>query len=185
MRCVSQIAVREVGPALAFSVWVDAPLDERFTSMIASTSTSEHPVTLAAPLAGRISAGVIGGVAGGVAFGMMMAMMGMLPVIASMVGSSSPWVGFALHLVISIMIGLGLTVLFGNRLLTGYGRGVIVGVGYGAIWWVLGPLMMMPLMMGMPLFTVDMPALLSLMGHMIYGAILGLTAVRVLAGRHG
>ena len=74
---------------------------------------------------------------------------------------------------------------FGNRLLTGYGRGALVGLAYGAIWWVLGPLMMMPLMMGMPLFTVDMPALLSLMGHMVYGAILGLTAVRVLAGRHG
>ena len=153
--------------------------------MTTSNAITEHPVALAAPRGRRISAGVIGGVAGGVVFGMMMAMMGMLPVIASMVGTASPWVGFALHLVISIMIGLGLTVLFGNRLLTGYGRGALVGVAYGAIWWALGPLMMLPLMMGMPLFTVDMPALLSLMGHMIYGAILGLTAVRVLAGRHG
>jgi len=85
---------------------------------------------------------------------------------------------------ISIGIGLGLTVLLGNRLLTGYGRGALVGLAYGAIWWVLGPLVMMPLMLGMPLFTVDMTSVFSLMGHLIYGAILGLTAVRVLKGRH-
>ena len=41
----------------------------------------------------------------------------------------------------------------------------------------------MPLMMGMPLFVVDMPSVFSLMGHVIYGAILGLTAVRVLTSR--
>jgi len=127
---------------------------------------------------------VVGGLAGGIVFGMMMAMMGMLPMIASMVGSSSAWVGFALHLMISVAIGLGLTLLFGNVLLTGYARGTLVGFAYGAIWWVLGPLLMMPLMLGMPVFTLDMTALLSLTGHLIYGAILGLTAVRVLTGRH-
>jgi len=130
-----------------------------------------------------MSAGVIGGILGGIVFGMLMAMMGMLPTIASMVGSSSPVVGFGVHLMISILIGLGLTVLFGNSLLTGYGRGALVGLGYGAIWWVLGPLMIMPLMMGMPLFALDAAALMSLMGHMIYGVILGLVAVRVLANR--
>jgi uncharacterized membrane protein YagU involved in acid resistance len=132
----------------------------------------------------RILAGVVGGLAGGVVFGMMMALMGMLPVIASMGGFSSAWVGFAMHLTISIVIGLGLTVLFSTRLRTGYGRGVLVGLVYGAIWWVLGPLVMMPLMLGMPMFSVDMTSVLSLMGHLIYGAILGLTAVRVFQGRH-
>ena len=52
-----------------------------------------------------------------------MAMMGMLPVIASMVGSDSAIVGFGVHMMISVLIGLGLTVPFGNRLLTSYGRG--------------------------------------------------------------
>lgn len=112
-----------------------------------------------------------------------MAMMGLLPMLASIVGSSSPWVGFGMHLVISVMIGLGLTVLFGNRLLTGYGRGVLLGLAYGAVWWVLGPLVMMPLMLGMPVFILDLTSMLSLMGHLIYGAILGLTAVRVLTSR--
>ena len=131
----------------------------------------------------RMIAGVFGGIAGGLVFGMLMAMMGTLPVIASMVGSTSAMVGFGVHLMISVLIGLGLTVLFGNRLLTGYGRGALVGLAYGAIWWVLGPLMMMPVMMGMPLFSVDLAALMSLLGHLIYGAILGLVAVRVLTSR--
>ncbi len=112
-----------------------------------------------------------------------MAMMGMLPVIASMIGSESAVVGFGVHLMISVLIGLGLTLPFGNRFLTGYGRGALVGLGYGAIWWVLGPLMIMPVMMGMPLFAVDLTALMSLMGHLVYGAILGLVAVRVLTSR--
>ena len=131
----------------------------------------------------RMLAGVLGGIAGGLVFGMLMAMMGTLPVIASMVGSTSAMVGFGVHLMISVLIGLGLTVLFGNRLLTNYGRGALVGLAYGSIWWILGPLMMMPVMMGMPLFAVDLTAMMSLLGHLIYGAILGLVAVRVLTSR--
>ncbi|MDQ0278828.1 putative membrane protein YagU involved in acid resistance [Arthrobacter silviterrae] len=131
----------------------------------------------------RALAGVAGGLAGGIVFGMLMAMMGMLPMIASLAGSHSAWVGFGVHLVISVLIGLGLTVLFGNRLLTGYRRGAVFGLGYGIIWWVLGPLLIMPAMLGMPLFALDLTAVLSLMGHMIYGVILGLVAVRVIAAR--
>lgn len=131
----------------------------------------------------RVLAGVVGGVAGGLVFGMLMAVMGMLPMIAMMVGSDVAAVGFGIHMMISIVIGLGLTVLFGNLLLTGYLRGLIVGMVYGAIWWVLGPLVIMPTMMGMPLFTIDSTALFSLMGHLIYGGILGVVAVAVLARR--
>ena len=44
---------------------------------------------------------------------------------------------------------------------------------------------MMPLMLlGMPIFSVDMTSVFPLMGHLIYGVILELTAVRVLKGRH-
>ena len=131
----------------------------------------------------RVLAGVVGGVAGGAVFGMLMAVMGMLPMIAMMVGSDVAAVPFGIHMMISIVIGLGLTVLFGNLLLTGYLRGLIVGMVYGAVWWVLGPLVIMPMMMGMPLFTVDSTALFSLMGHVIYGGILGVVAVAVLARR--
>ena len=139
--------------------------------------------SVSSSLGKRVLAGVTGGLAGGMVFGMLMAMMGMLSMIASMAGSDSAWVGFGVHLMISILIGLGLTVLFGNRLLTGYGRGALVGLAYGAVWWVLGPLMIMPAMLGMPLFALNLTAVLSLMGHMMYGVILGLVAVRIIAVR--
>lgn len=147
------------------------------------SSTTSGTSTTSASFARRITAGVLGGAAGGIVFGMMMAMMGILPTLAMMVGSESPVVGFLVHMMISIMIGLGLTVLFGTRLLTGYVRGALVGLAYGAIWWVLGPLVIMPAMLGGALFVVNAGALLSLMGHMIYGVILGLVAVRVLVSR--
>ncbi|MBO0594975.1 hypothetical protein I2485_08180 [Nesterenkonia sp. E16_7] len=122
---------------------------------------------------------MVGGLAGGLAFGALMAMMDMLPMIASLVGSTSAGVGFGVHLVISVLIGLGLTVLLGHTL-SSYGRGAIVGLLYGALWWVLGPLLIMPLLMGMPVFTLDAPALWSLMGHLIYGLILGVAGVAAL-----
>lgn len=147
------------------------------------SSTTSGTSTTSASFARRVAAGVLGGIAGGIVFGIMMAMMGLLPTLAMMVGSESPVVGFLVHMMISIMIGLGLTVLFGTRLLTGYLRGALVGLAYAAIWWVLGPLVIMPMMLGGALFVVNAGALLSLMGHMIYGVILGLVAVRVLVSR--
>ncbi|WP_166785450.1 hypothetical protein [Cryobacterium cryoconiti] len=53
----------------------------------------------------------------------------------------------------------------------------------GAIWWGLGPLVMMPLMLGMPLGVLDTTSVFSLMGHLIYGATLGLTVVHILTSR--
>lgn len=126
----------------------------------------------------RIKAGAIGGLAGGVVFGALMAMMGILAIIASLVGASSPWVGFGVHLINSVIIGLILTVPFAAWLKS-YGKAAVVGLGYGVIWWILGPLLIMPMMMGMPLFTINMMALMSLMGHLIYGVILAMVASRV------
>ncbi|MBT2514935.1 hypothetical protein J7E82_15730 [Arthrobacter sp. ISL-30] len=111
-----------------------------------------------------------------------MAATGMLPMVASLVGSSSPLVGFGVHLVISVLIGLGLTLPFA-RLLSGYGRSLLVGLAYGALWWILGPLVIMPAMLGMPLFVMDGMALMSLVGHLAYGVILALTAARLLRSR--
>ncbi|WP_053617037.1 hypothetical protein [Nocardiopsis sp. NRRL B-16309] len=121
-----------------------------------------------APLITRVWRGAIAGIGGGIVFGILMAMMGMLPMIAMMVGSESAVVGMAVHLVISAGVGLGFGVLAGP--LTAR-LGMLLGAGavYGMVWWVLGPLVLMPAMMGMPLFTVDQTAMMSLMGHVIYG----------------
>lgn len=147
-----------------------------------TTTTRKAEVTTSSGFGRRVIAGTLGGIAGGLVFGVLMLMMGMLPMIASMVGSTSAVVGFGIHMVISVGIGLGLTVLFA-QLLSSYPRGLLIGLVYGAIWWVLGPLLMMPLMMGMSPFMFDASSLPSLMGRLIYGGILGVVAVRVLRQR--
>ncbi|PVE18414.1 hypothetical protein DDA93_08765 [Arthrobacter sp. Bz4] len=121
-------------------------------------------------------AGAVGGLAGGVVFGGLMAMMGMLGMIASLVGSSSAIVGFLVHLVISVLIGLALTIPGAGVLRKGLIISAVVGLVYGMLWWVLGPLLIMPTMMGMPLFTFDAGSGASLMGHAVYGLIVGLVA---------
>ncbi|GAC1607530.1 MAG: hypothetical protein NVS3B6_21420 [Pseudarthrobacter sp.] len=147
--------------------------------MSATPPVVHQPHAVTHHLARRISAGVTGGIAGGLVFGVLMAMMGMLPMIASMVGSDSALVGFGIHMVISILIGLGLSVPFAGLLMS-YGRGALIGMAYGALWWVLGPLLIMPMMLGMPLFMVNATAGWSLMGHLVYGIILAVAAVMVL-----
>ncbi|WP_251045626.1 hypothetical protein [Arthrobacter sp. ISL-5] len=150
--------------------------------MSATSPVARHPHISAMHLGRRATAGVTGGIAGGLVFGLLMAMMGMLPMVASLVGLNSAGAGFGIHMVISILIGLGLTVPFAG-LLSSYGKGTLVGLGYGALWWVLGALTIMPAVLGMPLFVIDTMAGMSLMGHLVYGAILALVAVRVLKGR--
>ena len=141
-----------------------------------------HTDTTKATMGRRISAGVLGGLAGGLVFGVMMAMGGMLSKVAGLVGSDSAVVGFVVHMVVSALIGLGLTVPFAG-LLTSYGRGAVIGFLYGALWWVLGPLLLMPLMMGAPVFELGPGSMMSLVGHLVFGVILGLVAVPVLRGR--
>ena len=150
--------------------------------MSASTSAS-HAGSLYSSWGRRAIAGLLGGLAGGAVFGMLMAMMGMLITIASMVGSHSAWVGFGIHLMISIVYGLVLTLLFATRFLTSYGRGTLTGLVYGVVLWIIGPLLIMPMMLGMPLLAFNLTVMLSLMGHMIYGLLLALVAVRILKGR--
>jgi len=119
--------------------------------------------------------GVLGGLAGGVVFGMMMGMMGMLPMIGAMAGYPSALFGMGVHLVISAFIGGTFAVLFGGKI-NGSANGLGFGLGYGAVWWFLGPLTLMPLMMGMGVnwnLAAATQMLPSLMGHLIYGALLG------------
>jgi uncharacterized membrane protein YagU involved in acid resistance len=121
--------------------------------------------------------GVYGGLAGGLIFGVMMGMMGMLPMIAKMAGSSSPAFGFGVHLIISAIIGAIFAVLAAGRLRT-LGATVAAGLVYGLAWWFLGPLTLMPLMMGMGVAVnwtgaATIAAMPSLAGHLVYGGILG------------
>ena len=136
-----------------------------------------HPGGVVEPaLPGKLLAGAVGGLAGGVLFGAMMGVMGMLPMVAMLVGSENAGIGFLVHMVISAIIGAGFGLVFGGRALD-FQSGALWGAVYGIIWWILGPLLIMPLMMGMgPQFSMalSMPMLMSLVGHLLYGVVTGL-----------
>jgi uncharacterized membrane protein YagU involved in acid resistance len=139
-------------------------------------ATTAQESRTGATLRQRVIGGVVGGVAGGLVFGAWMGIMGMLPMVASVVGSQSAIVGFLYHMFNSLVIGALFGLLFGG-LSHAYGQGALLGLIYGVIWWVLGPMILMPLMLGMGLqfgaaFTP--PMLMSLVGHLAYGLITGL-----------
>jgi hypothetical protein len=129
-------------------------------------------------IATRIKHGIVGGLMGGVVFGVMMAFMGTLPMIGKMVGYPNAVVGFLVHLAISAGIGGSFGVLVGPAV-TGKVSGLVGGLVYGSVWWFLGPLTLMPFFMGMGLgvnwnMTAASNMLPSLMGHAIFGLVLGL-----------
>ena len=63
----------------------------------------------------------------------MMGMMGMLPMVASVVGSESAAVGFLYHMFNSVVIGAIFGLVFGAWSHT-YGQGAAFGLLYGACW---------------------------------------------------
>lgn len=126
----------------------------------------------------RVVGGVVGGLVGGLAFGVMMQMMGMIGMVAGLVGGSGAGAGWIVHLAIAAVIGFGyglLSTVVAPRLAPNLG----LGVAYGLVWWILGPLLIMPAVMGMSLFTINQGTLMSLVGHLLYGAITGVVAALV------
>lgn len=111
--------------------------------------------------------GILAGLAGGIIFGIIMQMMTMMTMIAMMMGSKSAAVGWGIHLMISAIFGLGYG-LFGYRISS---KWALSGMIYGMILWVFGPLFMMPIMMGMPVFSFDTNTWMSLIGHFMYGLV--------------
>jgi hypothetical protein len=138
------------------------------------TISSSAQGNLSSRVGSAVPAGIVGGLAGGLVFGIMMQMMGMIPMIAMLVGSESVVVGWIVHLGIAAFIGVTFALLVGGRA-NKPGIAAVLGLGYGAVWWVLGPLLIMPARLGMPTFMFNDMTTQSLIGHLVYGAILGIT----------
>jgi hypothetical protein len=135
-----------------------------------------------------IGSGMIAGLIGGVFFGIMMQMMNaptpqggempMMAMVAMVVRSNNTLVGWLYHLFNSALIGAIFSWLFGRRLQS-FAAGLGWGAAYGFVWWILGALILMPIFLGMlplaPLLMEPMRpvAMGSLLGHLIYGIILG------------
>ncbi|HZM79548.1 MAG TPA: hypothetical protein VFC19_27775 [Candidatus Limnocylindrales bacterium] len=126
-----------------------------------------------------LATGVIAGFAGGIGFGVLMQNEGMLPVVASLVGGRTASLGWVVHLAIAVFVGVSFAIIgisfaiFFARAATGFLSSTLFGLLYGAFWWVLGGLLLMPVWLGMKAFVIDEMAWKSLVGHLIYGALLG------------
>ena len=116
--------------------------------------------------------GAAASLAGGLLFSVVMVSTGVLPQIANLVGGSSPVLGFVVHMGISTLIGMSYGVLFGYEA-SDLGSGIAWGMLYGLVWWFVGNLTLLPILLGRPfVWTTEAAAagLPSLVGHLIYGA---------------
>jgi uncharacterized membrane protein YagU involved in acid resistance len=120
--------------------------------------------------------GTVASIIGGLLFTFVMVGTNALPIVGMLVGMQSAAVGFAVHMVISALIGMSYGLLF-RREVYNYGSGLAWGLVYGLIWWFLGPLTIMPLLLGSSL-QWELPQIVgsypSLIGHLVYGAALAL-----------
>ena len=140
-------------------------------------------ITCACTPTQRAMTGAIGGLVAGVIFGMMMNMLNMIGGIAMLVGSKSNAVGWTVHLLISMVIGVAFSLLLEKKLKS-YSAGIGYGMAYGMFWWVLGGLILMPAKLNMPLFQFDKMAWESLMGHVVFGMVLGALTVAIPSRMH-
>lgn len=123
-----------------------------------------------------LSWGAVASIAGGLLFSLVMIATGVLPLVAALVGGSSPLLGFIVHLVISSLIGMTYGLFFEHEAADA-GTSIAWGMLYGLAWWFIGPLTLMPILLGSSVtWTVQAADILlpSLLGHLIYGAATGL-----------
>jgi hypothetical protein len=116
--------------------------------------------------------GGLAGLVGGIVSSPILLVTGILPKIAGLDTSFAGARGLLLHLVISALIGASYGLLFRNEA-SSLGLGVAWGWLFGLIWWYLGPLTLLPMLLtGQIDWRPEAAsALLPLLpGHLIYGA---------------
>lgn len=89
-----------------------------------------------------------------------------------MVGSESATIAWLLHLAISIFVGLALAI-FSNDRDSNAVDGLIGGIVLSLIWWVVGAQQIMPAILRTDFFSLARAAYLNLVGHLLFGVILG------------
>lgn len=117
--------------------------------------------------------GAIAGFAGGIVSSPIMLKTGVLTKVAGLDTSFSNWHGLVVHLLISTAIGTTFGLLFRNES-TNLSAGVAWGWLFGLIWWYLGPMTLLPLMLtGVCDWSTDAASALlpSLIGHLVFGAV--------------
>jgi uncharacterized membrane protein YagU involved in acid resistance len=128
-----------------------------------------------------IVGGGFAGLFGGWAFGKWMAQVNFYPLIAGLMNSDSQMMGVTLHFVFAVIIGASFGMLF-QRDVRGYGSCMGWGTAYGLLWWFLGPLTILPIWQGRKVdwsYQHASDLFGSLVGHIVYGLIVGLVYATV------
>lgn len=136
----------------------------------------------------KIGAGIVAGLLAGAAFGIMMhwistpspmgGRMSMMAMMARVVRSDEVAAGWVYLLVNSVVMGGVFGLVLGDRA-SRLARGLVWGALYGLVLWLLGALVLMPLLLGMEIFApltmepMRHGAWLSLAAHLLSGLILG------------
>lgn len=114
----------------------------------------------------------VGGIVAAIAIGIPMHAMGMMVMgPAALVGSTSVWVGWAVHLAAGVVFGTPYGLAVHTRR---YGHGAFYGAVWGLIVGVVFAWFALFSILGMPLFSADGALDVSL--HVAWGAIIGLVA---------
>jgi len=132
-----------------------------------------------------LSWGALAGLVGGVVSSPVMIATGVLPKIAGLDTPLSILRGLLLHFLVSALIGMTFGLLF-RRESSSLGLGVMWGWLFGMIWWYLGPMTFLPLLLtGETDWRASAASALlpSLMAHLIYGAMTALVFL-LLEGRY-
>ncbi|MDQ6648982.1 MAG: hypothetical protein M3Z02_02500 [Actinomycetota bacterium] len=124
-----------------------------------------------------LARGTAAGLVGGALFTVVVVQVGDLGRIAGLVGGASTGVGLTVHLFISVVLGASYGVAFRKEGSDGEAA-LGWGLSYGLLWWLLGGLTLLPVLLGQPpawSASAIAAAFPSLIGHLAYGAGLGLT----------
>jgi hypothetical protein len=119
--------------------------------------------------------GALAGLAGGLVSSPIMLQTGVLSRVAGLDTSLTNPHGLMVHLLVSSLIGMTFGILFRNET-SSLGAGVAWGWLFGLIWWYLGPMTLLPLMLtGVCDWSTDAASALlpSLIGHLVFGAVTG------------
>src|SRR5277367_1293383 len=120
--------------------------------------------------------GAAAGLIGGLASMPVMIVTGVLPKVAGVDSTLIGFRGVFIHLSVSAVIGVTYGLLFRDETSTP-GHAIAWGWLFGLIWWYLGPMTLMPLLLtGVCDWSTNAASALlpSLLGHLIYGAVTAL-----------
>jgi hypothetical protein len=139
---------------------------------IASDPLNREPEGPGLRLLRSLEWGALAGLAGGLVSSPVMLATGVLSKVAGVDTNLPTGKGLVAHLMVSVVIGMTFGLLFRNEA-PSPGLGVMWGWVFGLIWWYVGPLTLLPLILTGEIDWRGSAAsalLPSLMGHLIYGA---------------